>query len=170
MEYVLIDKSKVSVLFSETRITILKKLNKRPYTVSELSEALTYAKSSLAIHLEKLETAGLIIEKDEGRKWKYYHLTNAGKEMVEGKNSLKPIAFLLAVLVGFFVTYRILVGVIESSIQYASLHPEQQFDHELSSAAFQLLELIGLSVIAVILGVACIIGVLWVLTNRKILK
>lgn len=71
-------------LSSDVRVGILKMLKDRNYTLTELSEKLEMAAPSTKQHLEILVGNGLIEQRDEGRKWKYYSLTRKGKYLLLG--------------------------------------------------------------------------------------
>lgn len=63
----------------KTRMTILNTLNKRRYTISELSKILHLSKPTILYHTKILEDAGYIQRLEDGRKWIYYELTKQGK-------------------------------------------------------------------------------------------
>lgn len=64
-------------LLASTRLQILLKLRERPYTISELSKALGFSKTTASYHLEKLESNGLVQRIERG-KWVYYKITDRG--------------------------------------------------------------------------------------------
>lgn len=68
--------------FGETKNKIIDLLNQRNMTLSEISERLNLAPSTVSQHLQELEEAGKIKESDEqhSRKWKYYELEREGSE------------------------------------------------------------------------------------------
>ncbi len=70
-------------LSSDTRISIIKMLHERNYTLSEMSKKLSMSSPTIKQHLETLVKSDLIEQKDEGRKWKYYSLTRKGKKLIE---------------------------------------------------------------------------------------
>ncbi len=70
-------------LASDTRVSMLKLLLKRRMTLSEISKRLGMSVSTIKGHLDSLVAAGLIVQMDEGHKWKYYELTKAGREVVQ---------------------------------------------------------------------------------------
>lgn len=73
---VTLDREAFKVLASDTRLDILKALDERPMTVSELGRKLELNKATVFEHLEKLTGAGLIKKHDdEERKWVYYSLS-----------------------------------------------------------------------------------------------
>lgn len=79
---IVLDQQKFEALSSEIRISILKSLDNRPMTVSELSIETGSAKSTLHNNLHILKDTGLIdIRKDE-RKWVYYKLTLEGSYLL----------------------------------------------------------------------------------------
>jgi DNA-binding transcriptional ArsR family regulator len=85
-------------LVSETRITILKKLDQRAMTVSELARELGIAKSAVHEHLAKLAEAGLVEKRDAGRKWVYYHLTPKAKGILHPERRVRILVLLSSAL------------------------------------------------------------------------
>ena len=78
-----LDRKILRALSSDTRINILKNLNVRPMTVSELSRILNLPKSTIHENLEKLIDTGLVKKrKSEGRKRVYYELTEKGRRLL----------------------------------------------------------------------------------------
>ena len=69
-------------LSSPTRLRIIKSLNSRRKTQSELASELNMHVSTIKEHLDKLETANLVILQDEGNKWKYYSITSSAKNIL----------------------------------------------------------------------------------------
>lgn len=69
-------------LAGEKRIQILKELGKRRKTQSELAQALGISAPTVAEHVSLLEKAGLVHSIDDGHKWKYFALTEKGKELL----------------------------------------------------------------------------------------
>ena len=84
MDKITLDRDVFKALASDTRLTILKTLDERQKTVTELSKQLELNKSTLLEHLEKLETAGLVqrVEQDVERKWVYWQLTWTGRRLL----------------------------------------------------------------------------------------
>jgi DNA-binding transcriptional ArsR family regulator len=70
-----LDRKTFKILASETRVGILKRLDKRQMTVSDLARTMNMNKATVFEHLEKLIDAGLIKKKEDERKWVYYSLT-----------------------------------------------------------------------------------------------
>ena len=77
-----LDRKTFKSLASETRVAFLKSLEERRKTLSELAKEHSMSVSTVKEHLTNLENAGLIEQKDEGRKWKYYELTKKGKAVL----------------------------------------------------------------------------------------
>jgi len=107
-EKITLDRETFRVLASDTRVRILKYLNMRRMTLSELSKRLKMSVSTVKEHLDSLCSAGLIEQKDEGHKWKYYELTRKGRGIVNPVEKkvfiilgLSVVAF-LASSYGFF--------------------------------------------------------------------
>lgn len=74
----------LKLLGSDTRLNILKHLDKRRMTVSELARTLDLNKSTVHEHLAKLVEAGLI-RRDESpeREWVYYELTKTARHVLQ---------------------------------------------------------------------------------------
>ena len=81
---IVLDKNSFFALASESRIQVLKQLDERRMTVSELSKAINMSKPAVLKHIEKLVDSGLIKKIENERKWVYYQLT------LKGKNILHP--------------------------------------------------------------------------------
>ncbi len=106
-----VDRKILFLLSSETRIEILKKLDERRMTLSELSKALNLSKTTVKEHLNKLLEAGLVKRVDEGRKWIYYELTPEGKKLLQPERvSVKLILSVMAaatsMVLGIFELFR----------------------------------------------------------------
>ncbi|WP_202319541.1 winged helix-turn-helix domain-containing protein [Archaeoglobus neptunius] len=71
-------------LSSATRLRILKILEKRRMTLSEISKEMGMSKSTVSEHLEKLLEAELITIEKRGR-WTYFSLTDFGRRIVDGE-------------------------------------------------------------------------------------
>jgi DNA-binding transcriptional ArsR family regulator len=79
---VVLDEGSFRALSSDSRVNILKSLGGRRRTLSELSRKLSLGTSTVKEHCDVLRGAGLIEQVDEGRKWKYYELTDKGRSIV----------------------------------------------------------------------------------------
>ncbi len=78
-EKITLDKKTFQSLASDTRIKMLKSLDKRRKTLTELSKEAGMSVSTISGHLSKLNKAGLVVQKDDGHKWKYYELSRKGR-------------------------------------------------------------------------------------------
>ncbi len=79
---VILDSESFKALSSETRIKLLKLLDGRRMTLSDLAKRMELAKATVSSHLESLLNAGLVRKRDEGRKWIYYSLTRKGNAIL----------------------------------------------------------------------------------------
>ena len=77
-----LDSNVFKALSAKSRVDILKHLNNRKYTQSELSQLMNMKVPSVKEHLTELERAELVQKLDEGRKWKYYQLTHKAKSIL----------------------------------------------------------------------------------------
>jgi len=113
MDKVKIDRKALFALASETRIEILKKLDERRMTLTELSKELDMSKTAVKEHLDKLVQAGLIRKMDEGRKWMYYELTEKCRRILHPEGRIKIILLLSSAIAsisaGLFELYKFIV-------------------------------------------------------------
>lgn len=87
MTKVVLDSEAFKALASDTRLQILKSLDVRRLTVSELGRLLNLNKATVFEHLKQLTAAELVKKDDEGRKWIYYRLTWKGKNILHPENA-----------------------------------------------------------------------------------
>jgi DNA-binding transcriptional ArsR family regulator len=97
-----LDRKAFKVLSSDTRVDILKYLGKRRMTLTELSKRLGMSASTVKEHLGNLSEAGLVEQKDDGHKWKYYELTRKGKGILSPMDNrvFLVLASSMAVMLG----------------------------------------------------------------------
>lgn len=81
-EKIILDRAAFRALASDTRVEILKELDKRRKTLTEISDGVGLAVATVKEHMTSLSASGLVEMKDEGRKWKYYNLTSKGKAIL----------------------------------------------------------------------------------------
>ncbi len=75
----LFDRETLKAVSSDTRSDILKILNEKNYTLSDISGKLKLSNPTVKEHLDILSRNQLIKKEDTDRKWKYYSLTSKGK-------------------------------------------------------------------------------------------
>lgn len=95
------DKKVFEALASDTRIAILKELDARQMTVTELANSLDMAKSSVHEHLAKMVEVGLIEKEDSKRKWTYYRLTRKGRSILHPHEMTKILVLLGSSILAF---------------------------------------------------------------------
>jgi DNA-binding transcriptional ArsR family regulator len=78
-----LDTKTFQALASATRLTVLRALDERRKTLTELARDLELNKATVHEHLQLLVAAGLVRKRDdEGRKWIYYELTWTGEKLL----------------------------------------------------------------------------------------
>ena len=83
MAKITLDADTFRALASSTRLTVLKALDERRKTLTELSRDLDLNKATVHEHMQLLTAAGLVRKRDdEGRKWIYYELTWTGQRIL----------------------------------------------------------------------------------------
>ena len=95
---VTLDQASFRALASEVRVEVLKKLDERRATVTDLANALELSKPTLLEHLEKLQAADLVKRIDEGRKWIYYELTGKGRKILHPEKVTIVVSLCLSIL------------------------------------------------------------------------
>ncbi|MFP4656337.1 MAG: winged helix-turn-helix domain-containing protein, partial [Candidatus Woesearchaeota archaeon] len=126
-EKIVLDRAAFRALASDTRVRILKELDERRKTLTEISESVGLAVATVKEHMASLSSSGLVEVKDEGRKWKYYELTNKGKAILypERKKIWVMVAALIftIILSGYMTFYD--VGYIDGA--YNHLPQDERF-------------------------------------------
>lgn len=99
-----LDRESFKSLASESRVSILKSLDRRRKTLTELSKEFGMSPSTIKEHMDNLCKAGLTEQMDEGHKWKYYELTSKGKNVLHPEYTKIWILLSVSVLaiVGIF--------------------------------------------------------------------
>jgi DNA-binding transcriptional ArsR family regulator len=95
------DKKVFEALASDTRITILKELDQRQRTVTELANSLGMAKATVHEHLAKMVEVDLIEKEDSKRKWTYYRLTRKGRSILHPHEMTKFLVLLGSSILAF---------------------------------------------------------------------
>lgn len=95
MAEVRIDRELLKAIGADTRIEILKCLAKGRHTPTMLADKLGLSTPTVLEHLDKLIEAGLVKKIDEGRKWKYYALTEKGQSLVSVRPDVPVRAFIM---------------------------------------------------------------------------
>jgi DNA-binding transcriptional ArsR family regulator len=94
MTKVTLDIDAFKALASDTRLEILKTLDGKNMSLSEISRVTSLNKATLHEHLLKLHQAGLIKRKErEGHKWVYYKLSWKGECLLHPENSRIVVMF-----------------------------------------------------------------------------
>jgi len=106
-EKITIERDVFKALASDTRIEILKILDKRRHTQSELAVTLKLSVPTVKEHLDAMGKAGLVKQIDEGYKWKYYELTEKSKCILdpERKKVWILLGFWIVAAVGTFAVF-----------------------------------------------------------------
>ena len=86
---IVLTKDSFEVLASGTRLDILKTLNERRMTVTELADDLDLAKSTVHHHLQRLTDAGFVAADGDGHAWVYYALTPEGRALLQPHGSAR---------------------------------------------------------------------------------
>src|SRR3989338_9084401 len=125
MKEVTLGSNEFKALSSDNRIKILKMLNERKYTLTEIAKKLSLTSPSSKQHLDILLKSQLVQMIDEDRKWKYYELTRKGKDLIDAEERQTTVLLLLS-LTGimffglmFLYTNPYLLQGINASQEYA---------------------------------------------------
>ena len=92
-----ISKKLLKTLTADTRTQILKALEQRPMTASELSRKLGKHVTTITEHLQKLKESDLVERVERpGRKWVYYRLTRTAKDILHPKSYRFVFVFIIS--------------------------------------------------------------------------
>lgn len=102
VESLTLDREALKALASDTRLDILKRLDERQKTVTELARELELNKATVFEHCERLLGAELIQKIEDDRKWVYYQLSWKGRRILHPERM--TIALLLSTSLGAVVS------------------------------------------------------------------
>jgi DNA-binding transcriptional ArsR family regulator len=105
-----LDQESFRALASDVRVEVLKRLDVRRETVTDLSNLISLSKPTLLEHLEKLQSAGLVKRIDEGRKWIYYELSDKGRKILHPERVAITLALGAAVVLAAIGVFYLLVA------------------------------------------------------------
>lgn len=105
-----LDQESFRALASDVRVEILKRLDARRETVTDLSNLMGLSKPTLLEHLEKLQSAGLVKRIDEGRKWIYYELSPKGRKILHPERVAITLALGSAVVLAAIGAFSLLIA------------------------------------------------------------
>ncbi|MDW7726780.1 MAG: winged helix-turn-helix domain-containing protein [Candidatus Methanoperedens sp.] len=95
------DNKLIKSLSSDIRRDILKKLNTRNKTVSELSRELKAGKSTIFYNISILQESSLVKKLENGNEFVYYELTDNAKELFDSKEKIKFTILLTSTIIAF---------------------------------------------------------------------
>lgn len=114
-----IDKETLKAIASDTRLNILKSLEKKKKTLSDLSTELKLSNPTIKEHLEVLSKAGIVKKEESLRKWKYYSLSFKGKQLLKPNETKLFLALMISIIgvisFGIVMTLISTIGGIGSS-------------------------------------------------------
>ena len=102
MDRITLDREVFKALASDTRLDILKALDVRQKTVTELARELDLNKATVFEHLEKLSQVELIQKLEDDRKWVYWQLSWKGRRLLHPEKI--TLALLLSTAMGTLFT------------------------------------------------------------------
>lgn len=130
VEQITIDKNCFQVLSSDTRVAILKALDLKPMTITEISSNFGLAKSTVHEHLSAMVDTGLIRKHENGNKWVYYLLTDRAKNILHPHDKTKIMILLSSSLITFILgasgIYRFIKGDIFQAGEGTIFHDPMQ--------------------------------------------
>jgi ArsR family transcriptional regulator, arsenate/arsenite/antimonite-responsive transcriptional repressor len=97
VDRITLDREVFKALASDTRLDILKALDERQKTVTELAKQLDLNKATVFEHLEKLAAVNLIQKLEDERKWVYWQLTWTGRRLLHPETITLALALSSAV-------------------------------------------------------------------------
>jgi DNA-binding transcriptional ArsR family regulator len=123
-EKITLDRDSFKALASDTRVAILKSLGRQRKMLTELSKQLGMSPSTVKEHMDNLSKAGLVVQIDDGHKWKYYELTR------KGENILNPVDTRIWIILSLSIVAMLVAAgdMLRNSIQTAYSAAPQAWD------------------------------------------
>lgn len=119
MTKVTLNRDAFKALASDTRLDIIRTLDGKKMSLTELSKATSLNKATLHEHLNKLTEAGLVKRlQREGHKWVYYKLSWKGESLLHPENTKIVIVFAAAFT-------ALIAGFVQMYLYFSSLVPEE---------------------------------------------
>ncbi len=122
-----LDRDTFRTLASGTRVDILKSLDSRRKTLSELSKQFSMSVSTIKEHLDNLVKADLILQVDDGHKWKYYDLTRKGKRVLHPEDTRIWIMLAVSVFALIGIGYDMITRYMVSPMYWAASNAPEAF-------------------------------------------
>jgi DNA-binding transcriptional ArsR family regulator len=119
-----LDRETFKALSADTRIDILKRLQAHKLTLTDLSQQMGMSPSTVSEHLERLVEVGLILQEDKGMKWKYYRLTDKGRNILSPQETKvwillgTTLLMLMAASLSMFAKLMVISSVGNNSATY----------------------------------------------------
>ncbi|MEA1924288.1 MAG: winged helix-turn-helix domain-containing protein [Candidatus Altiarchaeota archaeon] len=108
-EKITLDRETFRALAVDTRIEMLKRLGEEhQLTLTDLSQGMEMAPSTIKEHLERLVEVDLIRQVDGDTKWKYYRLTDKGRQLLNPYEKRVWIVLSTTILLLFASLYRLI--------------------------------------------------------------
>jgi DNA-binding transcriptional ArsR family regulator len=107
-EKITLDMKAFKTLASDSRIGILKSLDERRKTLTELSKRFGLSASTVKEHMDKLSEAGLVRLVDDGHKWKYYELTRKGSRILHPGTTKIWVMLAVSIFGAFYMFWDII--------------------------------------------------------------
>ncbi len=137
-----ISKNLLKTLTVDTRTDILKTLEKRPMTASELSRKLGKHVTTVSEHLNLLKNSDLVERVERpGRKWIYYKLTKPAEKILRPTSYKWSFIFLTIFLSSISGWYFLSVNAYPGSALYSSKRAIENFQLLLTTDNLQKAEL-----------------------------
>lgn len=95
-ETLVIDRKRCKALSSRTRVAILKALDRRRMSLSEVAGECGLALSTVHEQMTHLVEAGFVVSENDGHRWVYYALTPDGKAILHPDRQVKVLVVLAA--------------------------------------------------------------------------
>ena len=111
-----LDREAFRTLASRTRVDILKSLDRRRKMLTELAKQFGMSPSTIKEHMDNLSHAGLVVQIDDGHKWKYYELTSKAREILHPGGTRIYIILGLSLFALVFTTWDLF----KSTLSYAA--------------------------------------------------
>lgn len=135
MEQLPLDQPTLKALAGETRVKILKLLDRKPQTQSDISLALKMSLPTVAEHLNSLLHAELIEREETTRKWKYYSLTQKARMLLHPHTGTIWFVLGLFLLSAAATVFSAINYFTQSFVETTVIKPEAFAAHEYALVA-----------------------------------
>ncbi len=165
-----LDQPTLKALAGETRVRIIKLLDKKALTQSDIAQELKMKSPTVGEHLKSLERADLVDREKTDRKWKYYTLTQKARMLLHPHTGTIWFifgVFILSAAATMMTAVNYFAGGVASFARTGTLAAPAMAEAELADAAVETAGIDPTLMMLIMLGVFTMIILVMLISLLK---